>query len=282
MENLQDIEVNQILEYIESKIPDLISFGMTVVMALVVYFIGIKLIKYCRKFIRRSLDKSGVDKGVVQFADALIRVLAYALLFIVVISLFGIETTSFIAVFGSAGVAIGLALQGSLSNFAGGVLILALRPFVVGDYIVCSTGDEGSVSEISLFSTKLLTPDNRAVIVPNGALVNNTITNVTNQDSRRLDITVGIGYKADLQAAKRIMSDLFNANESILKDRPVQVFVSELADSAVMIGARGWVAAGDYWTTKWDLTEAIKLAFDKEGIEIPFNQMDVHIHTEKD
>jgi len=282
LENLQNMEVNQIVEYVKGMIPDVISFGLTIILALVVYFIGSKMIKYLRKFIHRSFEKSGVDKGVIQFADALIKALAYALLFVVIIGLFGIETTSFIAVFGSAGVAIGLALQGSLSNFAGGVLILALKPFVVGDYIVTNAGDEGSVTEISLFSTKLLTVDNRAIVNPNGSLSNNTITNVTNQDYRRLDISVGISYKADLLKAKDILNKIYENDESIMKDRPIQVFVDQLGESAVVLGARGWLAAADYWTAKWRITELVKLSFDEAGIEIPFNQMDVHIHTEKD
>lgn len=280
LEKLQEVEVNQVVEYFKGKIPDLISFGVTVLLALLVYFIGSKLIKFLRKVVRHSLERSQVDLGVIQFADALVKVVSYVVLFLVIIGLFGIETTSFIAVFGSAGLAVGLALQGSLSNFAGGVLILALKPFVIGDYIV-SGSNEGTVTEISLFATKLLTVDNRAVIVPNGDLANSTITNATNEEFRRLDLFVGIGYQSDLKKAKAVLDRIYQTDEAILKDRPIQVFVDELGDSSVKLGARGWLKADDYWEAKWRINEKIKLQFDAEGIEIPYNQMDVHIHSEK-
>ncbi len=275
---VQDVEVNQVLNYLEGKIPDLVDFLVTVLFAVIIYLIGTKLIKLLRKITRRWLERSNVDKGVVQFADAFVKVIAYVLLFIMIISFFGIETTSFIAAFGSAGLAVGMALQGSLSNFAGGVLILGLKPFGVGDYIIAGT-DEGTVSEISLFSTKLLTVDNRAVIIPNGTLSNSTVTNVTTEDYRKLDLKIGIGYQSDLKLAKSILQKLLDEEEAILKDRPVQVFVDELGESAVILGIRSWVRTEDYWNTRWDLNERIKLSFDEAGIEIPYNQLDVHVHA---
>ncbi len=281
LEKLQDVEVNQVLEYFKGKLPALVSFGMTVLLAVIVYFIGMKLIKLLRKIVRRWLERSQVDLGVVQFADAFVKAVAYIVLFMLIIGLFGIETTSFLAVFGSAGLAVGLALQGSLSNLAGGVLILALKPFTVGDYIV-SGGNEGTVMEISLFDTKLLTVDNRAVIIPNGDLANSRITNATKEEFRRLDLAVGIGYQSDIRKAKAVLEDMLRGDDAILKDRPIQVFVDELGDSAVKLGARGWVEAGQYWEARWRLTEEIKLRFDAAGIEIPYNQMDVHIHADQD
>lgn len=279
LEKLKDVNGNQILEFFKGKIPNIISFGLTVLLALLVYFIGTRLIRFLRKFVRRSLERSGVDTGVMQFVDALVKAMAYALLFLVIIGFFGIETTSFIAVLGSAGIAVGLALQGSLSNFAGGVLILALKPFVVGDYII-SGSNEGTVTEISLFATRLLTVDNRAVIIPNGDLANSTITNVTREEFRRLDLTVGIGYQADIRKAKELLEHIFRQEKDILKDRPIQVYVDSLGDSAVLLGVRGWVETVKYWDVRWRVIEQIKLQFDEEGIEFPYNQMDVHLHRE--
>ena len=188
------------------------------------------------------------------------------------------DTTSVAAALASCGVAIGLALQGSLSNFAGGVLILVLKPFVVGDYIVeDNKGREGTVKEIQLFYTKLLTVDNKTVIIPNGTLANTSLTNVTAQDKRRLDLSVGISYDADLKKAKELIEGIFRADEDILKEEGINVFVDNLGDSSVVIGARGWVKKDAYWTTKWRLTENIKLTLDENGIEIPFNQVVVHV-----
>ena len=278
LEKLKDVDPNKVVEYFKGKIPDFISFGMTVLLALVIYFIGSRLIKLLRRIVRRSLERSQVDTGVVQFVDALVKAIAYAVLLLTIISLFGIETTSFIAVFGSAGLAVGLALQGSLANFAGGVLILALKPFGVGDYI--STGSsEGTVQQISLFATKLLTVDNRAIIIPNGDLANSTITNITKEEFRRLDLTVGIAYQADLLRAKQVLEQIYRKDACILQDRPIQVYVDSLGDSAVVLGARGWLEAANYWDTRWRILEQIKLQFDAEGIEIPFNQLDVHIEN---
>jgi small conductance mechanosensitive channel len=165
-----------------------------------------------------------------------------------------------------------------LSNFAGGVLILVLKPFVVGDYIVeDNKGREGTVKEIQLFYTKLVTADNKTVIIPNGSLANTSLTNVTAQDKRRLDFTVGISYDADLKKAKAILEDLFKKDEAIKKDKEIVVFVDSLGDSAVVLGARGWVASGDYWNTRWRILENVKLALDENGIGIPYQQIDVHV-----
>ena len=178
----------------------------------------------------------------------------------------------------SCGVAIGLALQGSLSNFAGGVLILILKPFIIGDYIIeDNKGREGTVKEIQLFYTKLLTVDNKTVIIPNGTLANTSLTNVTAQDKRRLDLSVGISYDADLKKAKQLIEELLRKDEDVLQNEDITVFVDSLGDSAVVIGARGWVKKEAYWTAKWRLTENIKLTLDENGIEIPFNQVVVHM-----
>ena len=271
-------EVNKLAEYVGGKIPGLIDFAIGVVLALLVFFIGTKFIKWIRKLIKISMEKGNVDKGVRQFVDSLVKFALYAILIFSIGSKFGLDTTSVAAALASCGVAIGLALQGSLSNFAGGVLILILKPFVVGDYIIeDNKGREGTVKEIQLFYTKLLTVDNKTVIIPNGSLVNTSLTNVTAQDKRRVDLSVGISYDADLKKAKQLVEELLRKDEDVLQNEDITVFVDSLGDSAVVIGARGWVKKEAYWTAKWRLTENIKLTFDENGIEIPFNQVVVHM-----
>ena len=271
-------EVNKLAEYVGDKIPGLIDFAIGVVLALLVFFIGTKFIKWIRKLIKISMEKGNVDKGVRQFVDSLVKFAMYAILIFSIGSKFGLDTTSVAAALASCGVAIGLALQGSLSNFAGGVLILILKPFVVGDYIIeDNKGREGTVKEIQLFYTKLLTVDNKTVIIPNGSLANTSLTNVTAQDKRRLDLSVGISYDADLKKAKQLIEELLRKDEDVLQNEDITVFVDSLGDSAVVIGARGWVKKEAYWTAKWRLTENIKLTFDENGIEIPFNQVVVQM-----
>ena len=271
-------ELGRLTDYIGGKIPGILDFALGVVLALLVFWIGTIVIKWIRKLIRISMEKANVDKGVGQFVDSLVKFALYAVLIFSIGSKFGLDTTSVAAALASCGVAIGLALQGSLSNFAGGVLILILKPFVVGDYIVeDNKGREGTVTEIQLFYTKLLTVDNKTVIIPNGTLANTSLTNVTAQDKRRLDLTVGISYDADLKKAKELIAGLFGADEDILKAEGIDVFVDNLGDSSVTIGARGWVKKEAYWNAKWRLTEAIKLTLDENGIEIPYNQVVVHV-----
>lgn len=269
------LDMNQ---YVESKLPGLVDFIIGVVLALVVFFVGTQVIKWIRKLVRLSMEKGNVDKGVRQFVDSLVKLALYAILIFSIGSKFGLDTTSVAAALASCGVAIGLALQGSLSNFAGGVLILLLKPFVVGDYIIeDNKGREGTVKEIQLFYTKLLTVDNKTVIIPNGSLANTSLTNVTAQDKRRVDLSVGISYDADLKKAKQLIEELLCKDEDILQSEGVTVFVDSLGDSAVVIEARGWVKKESYWTAKWRLTENIKLTLDENGIEIPFHQVVVHM-----
>lgn len=270
-------EIEKLTQYIGDKIPGVIDFALSVVLALVVFWIGAKIIKWIRKIIRISMEKGNVDKGVSQFVDSLVKFALYAILIFSIGSKFGLDTTSVAAALASCGVAIGLALQGSLSNFAGGVLILVLKPFVVGDYIIeDNKGREGTVKEIQLFYTKLVTADNKAVIIPNGTLANTSLTNVTAQDKRRLDLSVGISYDADLKKAKELIEGLLRSDADVLKNEDINVFVDTLGESSVVIGARGWVKKEVYWTAKWRLTESIKLTLDENGIEIPFNQIVVH------
>ena len=271
-------QVNQLTQYVQDSIPGLITFGLKVLAALVAFFIGRLVIRWIRKIVRRSFERSGADKGVEQFVDSLLKYGVYALLVFSLISSLGFDTTSVAAVLASGGVAIGLALQGSLSNFAGGVLILLLKPFVVGDYIIEDTnGKEGTVKEIQIFYTKLSTIDNKTIVIPNGMLTNNSITNATAKDERQLDLRVGISYDADIRQAKSVIENLLIKDECIIKNEQINVFVHELADNAVVLGIRAWVKNEEYWETRWRLLEEIKLLLDENGIEIPYPQMTVHM-----
>lgn len=271
-------EVGKLTQYVNDKIPELLDFIVGVILALVVFAIGAKLIGFIRKIVRRSLQRSGVDKGVETFVDSMLKFGLYAVLVFSIGENFGLDTASVAAAFASAGVAIGLALQGSLSNFAGGVMILILKPFVVGDYIIEDTNKcEGTVKEIQIFYTKLATPDNKTIIIPNGTLVNNSLTNVTAQDRRRLDLLIDISYDADLRKAKELIENLVRNDNGIMVEEELNVFVDNLAASSVVIGVRAWVRTENYWTTRWRLLENIKLALDENGIEIPYQQITVHM-----
>ena len=273
-------EVSKLTQYINDKIPDVIDFALSVVLELVVFIIGAKLIGWVRKLVKRSLERSSVDKGVEQFVDSMLKFGLYALLIFSIGKNFGLDTTSVAAVLASGGVAIGLALQGSLSNFAGGVLILLLKPFVVGDYIIEDTNKcEGTVKEIQIFYTKLVTMDNKTVVIPNGTLANNSLTNVTAQDKRKLDLKVDISYDADLKKAKELIEALLKEDTSIMQEEEMLVFVDSLGSSSVVLGARAWVKTEEYWTTRWRLLENIKLTLDENGIEIPYQQLTVHMES---
>ncbi|HIW42795.1 MAG TPA: mechanosensitive ion channel [Candidatus Mediterraneibacter vanvlietii] len=275
-------EVNRFFQFIEDNIPAMISFGIRVVLALVVFFVGGKVIKWIRKMVSRSFERTNVDAGVAQFVDSMLKFGLYALLIFLIATNLGVESSSIAALIASAGVAIGLAVQGSLSNFAGGVLILLLKPFAVGDYIIVTQeGIQGTVKEIQIFYTKLATVDNQRVVVPNSILTNNSLTNVTARPERQLDLKVGISYDSDLKKAKELIEEKLQADPCIRKDEDIKVFVDSLADSAVMIGLRAWVNTDEYWKTRWKLLEEIKLTFDEEGIEIPYNQLTVHVKPEQ-
>ena len=270
--------ISRTQEYIDKYLPVAVSFGIRLVLAVIVFLIGTRVIKLLRRIFRRFMERANADTGVIQFLDSLMKVILYFLLIMLLASGFGVDTTSVMALVGSAGLTIGLAFQGSLSNFAGGVLILLIKPFKVGDYIIyVADGLEGTVAEIEMFYTTLLTPDNRKVVIPNGTLSNNSLINVTAQEKRRLDIDVGISYTADLKLARDLCEKLFEENEKILKEEEHVAVVDSLADSAVILKLRFWVKPEDYWAVKWKITEEVKLLFDAHGIEIPFNQLDVNI-----
>ena len=255
------------------------TFVTNVGIAVLILFIGFYFAKWIRSILSKTFKRMEIEVGLRKFLLSCIHIMLYSIVIFAALERIGVSSASIIAVLGSAGLALGLALQGSLSNFAGGVLILLMKPFKVGDYIVCQDSVEGTVTVIGLVYTTLTTADNKTVIIPNGNLSNSTLTNVTMQDYRRVDLTVGISYESDLQKAKEILQAIFSGHELIEKEKPIQIFVHELSQNAVILGARGWVKTEDYWTVKWDVTESVKISFDREAIEIPYQQMDIRINT---
>lgn len=265
---------------IDSVSSGALHLGFRVLLAILLFGIGVQLIKLIRKIIGRSMKRAHAEIGAVQFVDSFVKAALYVVLILLLASYCGVDAASIVALLGSAGVAIGLAVQGSLSNLAGGVLILVLKPFRVGDYIMeSSTGKEGTVTEIQIFYTRLLTFDNQTVILPNGSLANNSLVNVTAQSCRRMDITVSISYGADLKKAKEVLTAVLAKDEAVMQDKERLVFVSSLGSSSVDLGVRCWFSQADFWPGKWRVTENCKLALDEAGIEIPFPQMDVHLRS---
>ena len=279
-ETLKNADSNMIREWLESLLPGLLGFALQVVLAGVVYVIGSRIIKLARKILRRWLEHTEADTGVRQFLDALLKYLLYFILIVIILTLFGVTAASVVALVGSAGLTLGLALQGSLSNFAGGVLILLLKPFKVGDYIREDThGNEGTVEEISIFYTRLMTAEHNTIVIPNGMLANSSLTNITYSDIRRIHLEVGIAYEADLKLAKEVVQEQAEAEVCRIPEEEILVFVSELGASEVKIGVRIWVKTENYWEAKWRLTENIKLALDERGIEIPYQKLDVQMRN---
>ena len=274
----KSINLEKIWNHISAQIPAVEAFAWKVILAIVIYFIASKVIVKICAFIRAAMNKAGADTGVIQFLTSFVKTALYFLLIVSIAVRFGIKESSIAALLASGGVAIGLALQGGLSNLAGGVIIMLLRPFTVGDYIIENTNSqEGTVVKIDLFYTTLSTVDNRRITIPNGNITNSSIVNVTSQDKRKLEIKVMIGYQSDLKKAKGILETLLHADPAIMSEQEMLVFVDELADSAVMLGGRGWTDTDNYWKVRWDILEAVKLAFDEAGIEIPFQQVDIHM-----
>lgn len=277
----ENINVSAIEKFFNELPEKALGLGVRVLLAIIVFIIGTYLIKLVRKIIKKSVEHANAEKGLVQFLDSVTKVILYVLLFLIIGSSFGLDAASVVAVVGSAGVAIGLAIQGSLSNFVGGVLILLLKPFKVGDYIVeDSHKNEGTVEQITMFYTKLKTLDNKIVILPNGSLANTSMTNVTGSGERMLVLTIGISYTSNIQLAKDVVLDILGKDDAIDQKRQILVYVDELGSSSVNIGLRCWVKTADYWATKWRLLESIKLAFDEKDVVIPFNQLDVHLDRE--
>lgn len=255
--------------------------AVKVLIALVLYYIGAKLIKSILKLLDKAFEKTEWDEGVESFLKSAAKIVLYIILVFLLVSYLGIATSGLAALFASAGVTVGLALQGSLSNLAGGVLILVLKPFKVGEYIIAG-GDEGTVISIEILCTKLRTGDNKIVVVPNGALANSSITNASREEFRRVDMVFGVSYDSDLKLVKSLLAEVASKHELVLKDEghEVKIFINEFAASSIDFGFRVWCQNSDYWTVKWDLMEAVKEAFDANKIEIPFNQLDVNMKNQ--
>ena len=268
-------------KFIQTLPEKALNLGIRIVLALVVFSIGVQCIKILRKIIKNWLEKANADVGVTQFIDSFVKIGSYAVVIMVIATSFGVEATSIIALLGSAGVAVGLALQGSLSNLAGGVLILILKPFKVGDYIVEDTNkNEGTVTEIQIFYTKLTTADDRVIVLPNGTLANSSLTNVTQTPFRRNDIQIGISYDSDIRTAKGVLMELLEQDPAVVQEKEKKIFVDNLGDSSVVLGMRCWFKNEDYWEGRWRLTENAKYALEENGIVLAYPQLDVHLQTQ--
>jgi small conductance mechanosensitive channel len=254
----------------------IVPWGINISLALAVFIIGRMVAGIIVSLVEKLLAKAKMEEILINFISSIVS--AVLTLFIIVAALdrLGVDTTSLIALMGAAGLAVGLALQGSLQNFAAGVMLIIFRPFKAGDYVDAG-GTSGTVETIKIFNTVLKTPDNREVIVPNGAIYGGTITNFSARATRRIDMVFGIGYGDDIRKAKEVIKAILESDERILKDPEPLIAVGELGDNSVNFNVRPWVNSGDYWPVKFDLNERIKLAFDENGISIPYPQMDVHM-----
>ncbi len=271
-----DFDVEKLLE----DAPDLIiTYGTKIAMALLIFVIGKWVAKIISNAIVSGMNKKNVDKTISHFVGSIVNTALLAFVIIAALGQLGIETASFVAIVGAAGLAVGFALQGSLSNFASGVLLILFRPIRAGDFVEAA-GQAGVINEVGIFSTIMKTGDNKVIIIPNSNIMGGNITNYSMEATRRIDLIVGIAYDADIRKAKQVLEEIMEKEERVLKDPAVTIAVAELADSSVNFVVRPWVNSGDYWPTKFALLETIKLRFDEENIGIPFPQMDVHLQKD--
>jgi small conductance mechanosensitive channel len=271
---------NSLVEFLNNNGIDsgtVVTFAKNIVIALIIFYVGRMAIGLVVRGLRKVMRQQEVDKTLETFVCNLVRMALLVVVVIAAIGALGVQTTSFIAIFGAAGLAIGLALQGSLSNFAAGVLIVLFRPYKVGDYIE-GAGISGSVEQVQILTTILRTPDNKEIIVPNSQIMDSIITNYSANDTRRVDMVVGVSYGDDLDKVRTTLEELIAADDRILDEPACTIAVSDLADSSVNFVVRPWVRSDDYWGVKFDLTEAIKKRFDEHGISFPFPQQDVHLY----
>lgn len=269
--NFYEQQINRLWNWLMAK-------AGSILLALLCLWIGIRISKWILKLIRRSFEKSKLDPTVQSFLSSIIHVLLYVLVFITVVSIMGIQVTSFVTLLGTAGVTIGLALQGSLSNFAGGVLILILKPFILGDYILEDTHkNEGTVISIDIFYTRLRTFDGKVVVIPNGTLSNSSLTNLTKQEKRRIDLTIPVSYQTDIKTAKTLIQETLLQEAMVLQEDPIDVVLDGFSDSSMKILIHVWVKTEHYWQAKWSIIEAIKYALDDADIEIPYQKLDVYM-----
>lgn len=283
LDSLRRQVLSLVYEYLGRTGVQFMEFLGNCLIALVVLIIGLKLSNYVVKLTKRVFERSKMDLMIQSFLLSCLRIGLKILVVFIAVQQVGVQASSIIAVIGSAGLALGLSLQGSLSNIAGGVILLVIKPFQVGDYIIeDSSGKEGTVQSIGIMYTKLSSMDNKAILIPNGKMSSASITNVTNQDKRRVDLVVGIEYKEDIKKVKDILSKVIESEDVLLKEDPVKIFVSEFRESCIDIGIRYWVRTEDYWESRWRVLENIKYSFDKAGVNIPYNQLDVNVITKKE
>lgn len=269
--------LNNSVKWLSENQDLIISYTMNIVFAIATLIIGMMVARFIAGTLHKVLTKRKLDNTIIDFVSHMVRYVIIAFVIIAALGRIGVETTSFVAIIGAAGLAVGLALQGSLSNFASGVLIIALRPFKAGEYIEAA-GTAGTVESVQIFSTTLTTPDNKFVVVPNSAILGGNIVNYSRKPTRRIDLIVGVSYNADLAKTKAVLEAVLKANDGILKSPEPLVAVAELADSSVNLVVRPWVNGPDYWRVRFELMEAIKNNLDEAGIEIPFPQMDIHMN----
>lgn len=272
-----EFDLNQIWDSLQDTI---LAYGLNVLGALITLIIGVWIIKRLVKLSGKTLEKRGVDPTIIPTVKGVVKVALYAALVLAIVKQVGIETSGFIAVFGAAGLAIGLALQGSLSNFAGGILILTLKPFKAGDFVEVN-GQSGSVHAVTIINTILRTTDNRIIYLPNGAVAGANIINFTHEETRRWDKVFGIAYDDDFEKAKKIIQDLLEADERIHKDPAPFVRVTNLGDSSVDLQVRAWTDTSELWNVNFDMIEKVKKEFDAQGVSFPFPQRDIHVYNEK-
>lgn len=258
----------------------LIGKSGSVLIALFVIIIGLKLVNWFAKGLKRSFERSRMEASVSGFLISIIRVIGYVLVFLTAATVVGFEVTSFVAILGTASLSIGLALQGALSNLAGGVLILMLKPFQVGDYILENNkGNEGTVVSIDIFYTRLKTHDNKVVVIPNGILAANSLVNLTDETKRKVEVKIAIAYQSDIKKVKELVYGILTEDERILSEEPKDVFIDSFDDSGMTLGIRGWVRTENYWPVTWALREKVKEVFDENGVEIPYNRVEVDVLT---
>ncbi|MEL0660740.1 small-conductance mechanosensitive channel MscS [Psychromonas arctica] len=274
----QNVDVlNDSVKWLSENQDLIISYSMNIIFAIATLIVGMMVARFIAGTLHKVLTKRKLDNTIIDFVSHMVRYVIIAFVIIAALGRIGVETTSFVAIIGAAGLAVGLALQGSLSNFASGVLIIALRPFKAGEYIEAA-GTAGTVESVQIFSTTLTTPDNKFVVVPNSAILGGNIVNYSRKPTRRIDLIIGVSYNADLAKTKAVLEAVLKANDGILKSPEPLVAVAELADSSVNLVVRPWVNGPDYWRVRFELMEAIKNDLDEAGIEIPFPQMDIHMN----
>lgn len=281
MDQVKEImDPGKLEHYLDLGMDLVVQYGLKIVAAAVIFIVGKMAAKWVRKLLVKGLKKTDIDQIIITFSSNIAYYGILAFVIVAALGQLGIQTTSFIAILGAAGLAIGMSLKDSLGNFASGFLMIIFRPFKIGD-VIEAAGVTGKVQSMQMFTTTLITPDNKTIIVPNGKIGNDNIINYSTQPTRRVDLTVGVAYDADLKKVRNVLEELIARDERILKDPPHLVAVAELADNSVNFVVRLWVKSADYWEVYFDMNEAIKLRFDEEGIGIPFPQRDVHIYEHK-